>query len=126
MGLALLAFIILWLIPWIIVHISPPPKGYVLILGPGKEKKGPLSVYTAGMSHRRRKVTIGGNPKKAHIHVNSLKPVEFYVAQVGNEIKIFDAAKDTPRETFRTNPSSDITTSTDVKLRVGLDNTKLK
>ncbi len=127
LGLGLLAFIIFWLIPWTKVHTCcPPPKGYVLVCRAGKTEKGPLSTYTVGMSRRKRKITIGGDRKKADIYVKDLKPVEFYVIQDGNDVKIFDAEKNTLKVIFR-DTVADVTTSVaEVKLRIGLDQTKLK
>jgi len=126
LGLGLLVFIILYGIPWFIVHISPPPNGYVLVCGPDKESKGPMSTYTLGMSHRRRKIIIGGNRKKVDIYIKGLKPVEFYVIREGNTVNIFDAEKGIRKTTFR-DIVTDVTTSiSDIKLRVCLDKTRLK
>lgn len=125
-GLGVLAFLILWFVPWLMVRISPPPKGYVLVCRAGKTDKGPLSTYNLGMSRRQRKIIIGSNRKKVAIHVRDLKPMEFYIIQDGNDVKIFDAEKGAVKATFR-DIATDVTTSiTDVKLRVGIDQSKLK
>lgn len=124
--LALLALLIFVVFPWIKVHtLAPPPKAYVLVCRDGKPE-GPYSVYSAGLAHRTNKVTVGGDRRKAHIYVRDLKPVEFYIVEQGNDVKIFDAEKGALKGTFRKTPGSVSTSSPEVRLRIGLDNTKLK
>ncbi len=126
LGLGLLAFIIFYFIPWLIVRISPPPKGYVLVCRAGKTEKGPLSTYNLGMARRRRKITIGSNRKKVDIYVRDLKPVEFYVIQDGQDVKMYDAEKKVARVTFRKTAEPVTTSVNEVKLRVGLEQPNLQ
>ncbi len=121
--LALFAFVLL---PWMKMLILPPPKGYVLVCRSGKPE-GPHNVYARGMAKRANRVTIGGDRKKAHIYVKNLEPVEFYIVKDGTDVKIFAAGKGGGMKgTFRPIPSDVSTSKSEIRLRIGLDNTKLK
>jgi hypothetical protein len=126
-ALGLLALLVFVVFPWIKVRtFAPPPKGYVLVCRGGKPE-GPYSVHSAGMANRSNKVTVGGDRKKAHIYVRGLQPVEFYIVQQGDDVKVFGAGKGGAlKGTFRTTPSDVSNSSPEVRLRIGLDNSKLK
>lgn len=125
-GLGVLAFIIFWLIPWIKVHTwGAPPKAFVLVCRKNKPE-GVKGTYGIGIANRTDQIKIGGDRKKAHLYVNGLKPVEFYITGKGGEVKIFDAEKGTLKGTFRDIPADVSTSNAEVKLRIGLDSGKLK
>ena len=129
LGLALLAFVILWLIPFILVRtLTPPPKGHVLACRQGEKRAMPKSVYEAGMSRRKSQVTIGGDRKKAHIYVPGLKPAEFRVERhkERDQIVLVDAESGSRKGTFADQPSTIRTSNPDVTLKIGLDRSKLK
>ncbi len=122
---ALLAFMILFLIPWSVVHISPPPKGYIQVIRKGKREGSPKSVYSAGMSKRTRKVTIGGDKKKDTIVVKDLKPGEFFVDKQGDKVVLM-SSKGTRKGSFGDRGATQVNTSNpEVSLRISLDQTKL-
>lgn len=122
----LLALIIFFVFPWIKVRtFTPPPKGYVLVCRHGKAERI-LSTYSIGMSRRANRITIGGNRKKAHIFVSGLKPIEFYITGEEYIAKIFDAERGVIKGTLRDIPTDITTSNMDIRLRIGLDQTKLK
>ncbi len=125
-GALLLLFALLkWGIPWIKIHTCcPPPKAFVLICQGGKSA-GVKGTYGIGMAKLTNRITIGGDRKKAHIYVQGLKPVEFYVMGKGEQIQIFDAATGAMKGTFKDIPSDVATSNIDVKLRIGLEQGKL-
>jgi hypothetical protein len=126
LALGLLALLILVIFPWVKVRtFAPPPKGYVLVCRNGKPE-GPYSVYNAGIAHRANKVTVGEDRKRAHIYIRGLKPQEFYIVQQGDDVKIFDVERGTLKGTFRKAPTSVSTSNSEVRLRVGLDNSRLR
>lgn len=127
--LALLAFVIRWLIPFVLVRtLTPPPGGHVLACRIGEKRAEPKSVYEAGMSRRRSRVTIGGDRKKAHIYVQGLKPVEFRVerGKARDQVVLVDAESGTRKGTFADLPSTISTSNPAVTLKIGLDRSKLK
>jgi hypothetical protein len=123
LALGLLALFIFKIIPCIKVRtFGKPPKGYVLICNRGRQQ-GPYSLYSTGIRCCTNKITIGGDNKKAHIHVDGLeKSVEFYVTRDGDFVKIFDAENDMHKGTFGPTPSDVSTSNPDIKLRIALHN----
>jgi hypothetical protein len=88
---------------------------------------GPHSLYTKGLAQLTNKLIIGSDRKKAHIYVPELKPREFLVVKQGDEVRILDMERGgSPRGTFRTTPSDVRTSTTEIRLRVGLDSSKLR
>ena len=128
LGLALLAFIVFWLIPYILILITPPPKGYVLACRKGKRRATPRSVFQAGKSRRRSRVTIGGDRKKAHIYVQGLKPIEFRVERdkARNQVVLVDAESGSRKGILADLPSAISTSNPDVILKISLDSSKLR
>jgi len=128
LGLALLAFIIFWLIPYILILITPPPKGYVLACRKAERRATPKSVFQAGKSRRRSRVTIGGDRKKAHIYVQGLKPIEFRVERdkARNQVVLVDAESGTRKGAFADLSSTISTSNSDVILKISLDSSKLR
>jgi hypothetical protein len=89
-ALALLVFIVWFLIPWLLVRtVLPPPGGYVLICEDGRPGN-PRSIRDAGIRARRRKVTIGS---KGHIQVKGLKDIELRIERHGKEFTVHQGAK---------------------------------
>jgi hypothetical protein len=125
--LALLAFIVLWLIPWSVVRISPPPNVYLLVQRSGGRKEAPRSVRSAGISRRTRKVKIGGDQKKADIYVQGLKAVEFVVEDQKPRVVLLDAERGTLKGTFSDKGVNVIRTSDpQVTLRISADVNRLR
>jgi hypothetical protein len=124
--LGILAFVGLWLIPWIQVQVSPPPKGYVQVYRKGKREGTMKSVRSLGLQRRTVRVTIGGDPKKDVIYVLNLKPSEFVVERQADRVVLLDAEKGTLRGTFNDRTATQVPTSdTDVVLRISLDQNRL-
>lgn len=72
LGLGVLAFLVSYLIPLLLVTtISPPPDGYVLICEGPKAQGAVKPLRSIGLSMRSSKITIG---PKGHIKVGSAKP----------------------------------------------------
>ena len=128
LGLALLAFVIFWLIPSILILITPPPKGYVLACRKEEKHATPKSVFHAGKTRRKSRVTIGGDRKKAHIYVKELKPIEFRVERdkARNQVLLVDAESGSRKGTFADLPSTISTSNPDVILKISLDRSKLR
>jgi hypothetical protein len=124
---ALLAFIVLWLIPWISVRVSPPPRGYVLVCRPDERVPTAKSVQSAGLARRARRVTIGGDAKRAHIYVRGLKPVEFVVVKQNDRIVLLDAQTGTSKGIFDDRTSTIVSTSNgEITLRICQDQSRLR
>jgi len=126
-GLALvgiLAFVILWLIPYIRVRISPPPKAYVMICRQSERLGLIRSVFTAGMNARKNRVTIGGN-KKDHIYVKDLQPAEFVVVQQDDKV-VLQTKEGGTKATIGDNQATVTTSSAEVTLRICLDQARLR
>ncbi len=121
----LLAFVVFYLLPWLIVHISPPPRAYVQVVEKGR--KGVVKkVYEAGMMRRTNKVTIGGDRKKDTIFIRGLRPREFRVEKQGERVVLVDA-KGLHKGTFSAKGFNWVGTSNgDIKLRISLDQTRLR
>jgi len=127
LGLGLLAFLVLWFIPWINVKLNPPPEAFVLVCRAGERRAVPISVRQVGLNRRKNKVTIGGDQKKAHIYVKDLKPVEFVVEKQGDRVVLLDAETGFRKGAFSDKAQSTVRTSnTDITLRIGLDRSKLR
>jgi hypothetical protein len=127
LGLGLLAFLVLWLIPWINVRINPPPEAFVLVCRAGERRAVPISIRQVGLNRRKNKVTIGGDQKKAHIYVKDLKPIEFVVEKQGEQAVLLDAETGFRKGTFSDKAQSSISTSnTGIALRISLDRSKLR
>jgi len=127
LALGVLTFIVFWLVPWIRVRISPPPKAYVLACRAGERHTMPKSVYNIGMIKQTNRVTIGGDRKKDHIYVKDLKPKEFVVVQEGDKVVLQDGETEARKGTFSARAPMVVRTShPDVTLRIGLDQSKLK
>lgn len=122
--LGVLAFVTLWLIPWIRVRISPPPKAYVMICREG-ERMGVLkNIFSEGMAARTNRVTIGGG-EKDHIRVPGLKAGEFVVVQENDRV-VLQTKDGAVKATFGPNQSSVDTSDAKVKLKISLDQSKLR
>lgn len=129
-GLALVgiaAFVVLWMIPYIRVRISPPPKAHIMICRKGERMGiGILkSIHSTGMAARSSRVTIGGHEKKDHIYVQGLKPGEFTVVQENDKV-VLQGKDGATKATFGPNQGEVNTSATDVVLKLSLDQTKLR
>lgn len=127
-GLALvgiLAFVILWLIPYIRVRISPPPKAYVMICRKGDRMGIAKSVFAAGMAAHKNHVTVGGDKKKDHIYVQGLAPGEFTVVQENDKV-LLQGKDGATKATFGPNQGEVSTSVADITLKHSLDQTRLR
>lgn len=124
--LALLAFLGLCLIPMLLVlTVTPPPSGYVLVCRKGRAEGSPKSIRNAGVAFCRSssKPTIGS---KGHVRVSRLKPVEFRVEQRGKEVVVLDAASGQVKCTLRQVPTQVNTSDMDTVLRFSTDPAQLR
>lgn len=120
-----MALIVLVLIPLLIVLISPPPGGYVLIIRDGKAQGSPRSIRNTGMSVLRNKVTIGS---KGHIRIAGLAPIEFRVERRGKkDAVVMLGAKGPQKLAIRETPPTQLSTSNaSIILKFSTDASKLR
>lgn len=125
-GAVAMAFLTFGVIPWLLIRLNPPPKAYVLLCGPKIQHATPKSIYDIGMKRRKKRVSIGGDEKKAHIHFAGLNPIEFYVEKQGDNVVVVDAKSEMSRGTLnkKETKSKSISISTsdpNITLRFALD-----
>lgn len=128
LGIGMLALALYFGVPWLMVHtIGKPPEAYVMVCKRGKIIIPPTAVHEVGKKRRASKIKIGGDKKKAHIHVEGLKPVEFIVAQDDDKVVLLDAKNGLVRSTFRMLAPNRVTASNpDISLIIGLNVVVLK
>ncbi|MFU8771252.1 MAG: VWA domain-containing protein, partial [Anaerolineales bacterium] len=102
LGIGLLAVVLYFGLPWLKVRtFGKPPEGYLMVCKRGKVLLPPTSLHEVGKKRRRNKIKIGGDAKKAHIHVEGLQPVEFIVSQQKDKVVLLDARSGAVRGNFR-------------------------
>ena len=128
-ALLLLAFIFLWLLPWIKVRtFGKPPEGYVLVCRQGDKFAKSHSLKTVGLTHRTNVIRIGskagwlgGRLGRDHIYDKDLKPSEFEAIVVSGETKIEATESNRTVATLRKIESSVNTSAPHIKLKVGTE-----
>lgn len=112
LGLGILAFTALFGGPWLMVRtIARPPAGYVMACQRGRTLLELTEIYEVGMERRTNKIKIGSNPRKAHIVVEGLRPVEFVVLEEDDRVVLKDTKTRAVKETFGTIAPREVSTS---------------
>ena len=111
-GVGILAFTALFGGPWLMVRtIAKPPTAYVTACQRGRTVLDLTEIYAVGMERRTNKIKIGSNPRKAHIVIEGLRPVEFVVLEEDDNIVLKDVKSRTVKETFGTIAPRQVSTS---------------
>ncbi|HZD55666.1 MAG TPA: hypothetical protein VE136_03010, partial [Anaerolineales bacterium] len=112
LGLGILAFTALFGGPWLMVRtIARPPAGYVMACQRGRTALELTEIYAVGMHRRTNKIKIGSNPRKAHIVIEGLRPVEFLVVEEDDKVVLKDTKTRAVKETFGTIAPREVSTS---------------
>jgi hypothetical protein len=86
------AFLLFFALPWLSTHyLRKPPKAYVAVCYRGKLIMNPVSIQEIGIERRTSSIKIGSDPKKAHLCVEKIKPVEFIVVNKEDKVVLLDA-----------------------------------
>lgn len=119
----ILFIVIKWGIPFLLVILSPPPQGYVLVCERGGKPGSPKSVRQVGRSRLHRTVTIGS---QGDIRAPGLQPIEFRVERRGGEALLVDANTNAHKGVFGDIARTIYTSNADVQIKIGTRRKELK
>lgn len=127
-GAGLLVFAIFFGGPWVLVRtIAKPPVAYVMACQRGRTILEPADIHEIGLNRRTSKIKIGSHPRKAHIVIEGLRPVEFIVMEEDDKVILKDAKSKAVRETFGTIAPREVSTShPQIKLWIGANLPNIK
>lgn len=127
-GAGLLVFAIFFGGPWVMVRtIAKPPTAYVMACQRGRTILEPADIHEIGLHQRTNKIKIGSHPRKAHIVIEGLRPVEFIVLEEDDKVVLKDAKSKALRETFGTIAPREVSTShPQIKLWIGANLPNIK
>ena len=124
-GVTVTAFLagVIFGLPWLKTKtFAKPPEGYILACKRGKVLHEIVDIQEIGKQRRTNKVTLGGDPNKAHIYVPGLRPVELVVMVQGGKVVLADAKSGNVREVFGSLSVRQVSTSNpEVMVAIGLN-----
>jgi bifunctional DNA-binding transcriptional regulator/antitoxin component of YhaV-PrlF toxin-antitoxin module len=68
-------------------------------------------IHEVGLERRTNRIRIGSHPRRAHIRIEGLRPVEFIVMEEDDKVVLKDAKSKALRETFGTIAPREVSTS---------------
>ena len=112
LGAGLLIFTVFFGGPWVMVRtIARPPVAYVMACQRGRMIMEPVAIEEIGLKHRTNKIRIGSHPRRAHIHIEGLKAVEYVVLEEDDRVVLKDAKSKALKEVFGTIAPREVSTS---------------
>ena len=88
-GMLILIWKLIW--PWLRVRtIARPPEVYLLICRKDLLTPELISLRDLGIKRRTNKIRIGSHPRKAHVYISGIKPIEFTVCEKGDKLVVLD------------------------------------
>ena len=116
-GVIVLFIGLIW--PWLSVRtVRRPPELFILVCR--KENSAPefVDLHELGIKRRTNKICIGSNPRKAHLIISGLKPVEFTVRDKGEKIVVLDTKGEVKVVVRQLNAEKISTSNPEIKLFV--------
>lgn len=111
-GIGILFVAIVYGGPWVMVRtIAKPPTAYVMACQRGRTILEVTPIQEVGMERRTNRIRIGSHPRRAHIVIEGLRPVEFIVLEEDDKVVLKDAKSKALRETFGTIAPREVSTS---------------
>jgi hypothetical protein len=123
LGIGVLALALYFGLPWLKVHtFGKPPEGYVMVCKRGKTLLPPTALHEVGRKRLSSKIKIGSDAKKAHIHVEGLRPIEFIASRQADKVVLLDAKSGAVRGNFRMlAPEKVLSSNPDIYVFIGLN-----
>jgi hypothetical protein len=122
-GIGVLALALYFGLPWLKVHtFGKPPEGYVMVCKRGKVLLPPTALHEVGKKRRTSRIKIGSDAKRAHIHVEGMKPVEFIASHQDDKVVLLDAKSGAVKGNFRMlAPEQVLASNQEIRLFIGLN-----